>query len=80
MFYRVTDASKAALVHLVRHMRDRAMTLLDIQFVTDHLKRFGGKEIPRDEYTQRLGEAVRSDRLFFDGSPRIVLHESGDTK
>ncbi|MGB0714332.1 MAG: leucyl/phenylalanyl-tRNA--protein transferase [Phycisphaerae bacterium] len=66
MFHRVTDASKVALVALVEHMRERRFALLDIQFVTDHLKRFGAIEIPRAAYEQRLAKAVRMRRTFVD--------------
>ena len=58
MFHRARDASKVALVHLVDRMRERRFRLLDIQFTTAHLQRFGAVEIPRDEYLCRLEEAV----------------------
>ncbi len=57
MFYRVTDASKVALVHLVRHLRARGFRLLDIQQLTPHTSRMGAVEIPRVEYLARLAEA-----------------------
>ena len=41
MFSRRTDASKIALVYLVRRLRQRQFCLLDTQFVTPHLQRFG---------------------------------------
>jgi leucyl/phenylalanyl-tRNA--protein transferase len=80
MFHRVTDASKAALVHLVAHLRERGMALLDIQFMTGHLRRFGAKEIPRDVYTRRLRAAVQSSCLFCDDSPRIVIDDTGEAE
>lgn len=58
MFHTETDASKVALVTLVAHMRDRGFTLLDIQWVTPHLARFGAIEIPREDYLIRLAEAL----------------------
>jgi leucyl/phenylalanyl-tRNA--protein transferase len=58
MFSRVTDASKAALVHLVERLRADGFTLLDTQFVTSHLQRFGAIEIPRMQYLHRLAEAL----------------------
>jgi leucyl/phenylalanyl-tRNA---protein transferase len=57
MFSRETDASKVALVHLVERLRRGGFTLLDIQFITEHLRQFGAIEIPRDEYERRLDEA-----------------------
>lgn len=61
MFSRVTDASKIALVALVERLRETGAQLLDIQFLTDHLKRFGAVEIPREEYQQRLAVALHPD-------------------
>lgn len=58
MFHRVTDASKVSLAALVERMRARGMTLLDIQFMTDHLAKFGAKEIPKDDYEALLDQAL----------------------
>ncbi len=66
MFHSRTDASKVALVHLVERMKERKFTLLDVQFLTDHLERFGAVEIPRDEYLQRLKFASSHSREFAD--------------
>lgn len=53
-----TDASKACLVHLVRHLRRQGFVLLDVQFWTPHLSQFGCEEIPRAEYLSRLERAL----------------------
>ncbi|TNE62036.1 MAG: leucyl/phenylalanyl-tRNA--protein transferase [Alphaproteobacteria bacterium] len=58
MFHRETDASKVALVHLVARLKAGGFSLLDTQFVTDHLKQFGAREIPRKEYHARLRDAL----------------------
>lgn len=58
-FYRVRDASKVALVHLISHLRNRGYTLVDIQQVTPHTARFGAIGIPRVEFLGRLGEAIK---------------------
>ncbi|MGQ9367362.1 leucyl/phenylalanyl-tRNA--protein transferase [Azospirillum sp. ST 5-10] len=58
MFSRATDASKVALVHLVARLRAGGYTLLDTQFVTEHLSQFGALEIPRAEYRRRLADAL----------------------
>src|SRR6516164_6607418 len=50
MFSRETDASKVALVHLVARLRLGGFRLLDTQFLTPHLARFGGIEISRARY------------------------------
>ncbi len=73
MFHVETDASKVALVHLVERMKQREMTLLDVQFMTDHLRRFGAVEIPRADYEKRLGEAVRRTCSFVEESGRLTL-------
>ncbi len=56
-----TNASKVCLVHLVRWLRHRGFGLLDTQFHTPHLGRFGCVEIPRDEYLRLLAEAIKRD-------------------
>lgn len=58
MFSRETDASKVALVHLVARLRVGGFVLLDTQFLTGHLARFGAIEIPRAIYRRRLAEAL----------------------
>lgn len=64
MFSRETDASKIALVHLVARLHAGGFTLLDSQFITRHLRRFGAVEIPRSEYRQRLAEALKKSADF----------------
>ncbi|OUJ02394.1 leucyl/phenylalanyl-tRNA--protein transferase [Acetobacter cibinongensis] len=59
MFSRATDASKVALVHLVARLRLQGFLVLDTQFGTDHLSRFGGVEIPADDYKATLERAVQ---------------------
>ncbi|NBC32513.1 MAG: leucyl/phenylalanyl-tRNA--protein transferase, partial [Alphaproteobacteria bacterium] len=54
MFSRAADASKVALVHLVAQLRAGGFVLLDTQFMTDHLRQFGGLEISQAAYKQRL--------------------------
>ena len=70
MFSRRTDASTAALVHLVARLRHGGFRLLDTQFVTDHLKQFGALEIPRAEYQDRLADAL-DERAWFDRDSHI---------
>jgi len=65
MFSRVTDASKVCLVHLVNRLRARGFVLLDTQFTTEHLKRFGAIDVPRDEYADMLAEALEGPDLAF---------------
>jgi leucyl/phenylalanyl-tRNA--protein transferase len=64
MFFRETDASKICLVHLVERLAERGFTLLDIQFVNEHLEQFGAVEITRDEYERRLADALELEVEF----------------
>jgi leucyl/phenylalanyl-tRNA--protein transferase len=64
MFSHETDASKVALVHLVARLKYCKMQLLDTQFVTDHLKKFGAIEIPARDYLMRLNHAMKSKAKF----------------
>jgi len=64
MFSRATNASKIALCHLVARLKAGGYQLLDTQFVTSHLARFGATEITRHEYRRRLGAALRVPANF----------------
>lgn len=66
MFHHAADASKAALVALVDRLRARGFTLLDTQWVTDHLQQFGAIEIPRRRYLRLLDQALKVDAAFTD--------------
>lgn len=68
MFSRVTDASKVALVYLVERLKKRGFVLLDTQFMTPHLEKFGAAYIPLDEYLFKLEMALDLPRRF-DGPP-----------
>jgi leucyl/phenylalanyl-tRNA--protein transferase len=69
MFSRATDASKVALSYLVALMRKGGYTLLDTQFVTEHLAQFGAIEIPRRDYLRQLAQALDRPATF-----PIALH------
>lgn len=58
MVTRVRDASKVALAWLVARLRVGGFTLLDCQFLTDHLASLGAVEVPRDDYVALLGAAL----------------------
>jgi len=58
MFHRRRDASKVALAYLVATLRANGHRLLDVQFLTEHLKRLGAVEIPRLNYEARLAQAL----------------------
>ena len=58
MFARATDASKIAFVHLVRQLQRWQFGIIDCQMRTDHLTRFGAREIPRSEFSALLAKLV----------------------
>ncbi len=64
MFSRMTDASKVALVYLVKRMMKRGFVLLDTQYVNSHLVTLGGVEIPKAQYLARLNAAIQLNRNF----------------
>ena len=64
MFHYARDASKVALVHLVARLRAGGYSLLDTQFVTDHLKTFGAVEIPQRQYHKQLEAALIGEADF----------------
>ena len=83
MFSAETDASKVALVHLVARLRLGGFRLLDTQFLTPHLARFGGIEISRAHYHRLLSEALSYRAVFSStlpedagGDPFVVMQSS----
>jgi len=77
MFSTARDASKVALVYLCARLIHGGFSLLDTQFVTEHLKQFGTMEIDRTEFHSLLEKslALAADflRLPTDASPDHVL-------
>jgi leucyl/phenylalanyl-tRNA--protein transferase len=77
MFSFERDASKVALVYLMARLVHGGFTLLDTQFVTEHLKTFGAREIGREQFQSLLAAAVRGkanfQRLSADADPSEVL-------
>ena len=83
MFSAENDASKIALVHLVARLRLGGFRLLDTQFLTPHLARFGAVEISRRHYRRLLAEALSYRAVFSStlpdcdgGDPLSVLQSS----
>ena len=64
MFHRATDASKICLVHLVARLNCGGYRLLDAQFVTPHLESLGAIEILREDYRERLHQALTVEGDF----------------
>jgi len=65
MFSVERDASKVALVHLVERLSAGGYKLLDTQFVTDHLTRFGARQLPRSTYLAQLNDALEHEATFY---------------
>lgn len=74
MFSYVRDASKIALVHLAGRLIAGGFTLLDTQFVTEHLRQFGTIEVDRDTFHLRLDEALKQSADFM----RLPLDTPGE--
>ena len=64
MFHRASDASKVALVHLVARLIAGGFTLLDTQYVTEHLRSLGAIEISRRRYRNQLDLALLHEGNF----------------
>jgi leucyl/phenylalanyl-tRNA--protein transferase len=76
MFSLDANASKIALVHLVARLRIGGFVLLDVQFVTDHLRQFGAIEIPAASYLRRLDEALSQNARFYGDPPGEALESA----
>jgi leucyl/phenylalanyl-tRNA--protein transferase len=72
MFARQRDASKVALVELVERLRAGGYRLLDTQFVTDHLRRFGAMEVSRPAYRALLRDAVETPAIFYGDTGGVL--------
>ena len=59
MFSQTSQASKAALISLLNHLHQKDFSLLDVQYMTEHLKMFGAIEISLEEYKSNLLEAYQ---------------------
>ena len=77
MFSTERDASKIALVHLVGRLRVGGYSLLDAQFMTDHLSQFGAEEISRSDYRRRLLDALTEPADFYRLAPAGVAGGAG---
>ncbi len=64
MFSRVSNASSAALAHLVSWLQQGGFTLFDVQYENPHLLQFGAVEISRQEYKHRLAAALEVEATW----------------
>ncbi len=77
MFSYERDASKVALIYLMARLIRGGFTLLDTQFVTEHLQTFGAREIGREKFQVLLADALQGKANFralqVDHPPEGVL-------
>ena len=73
MFSRMTDASKVALAWLVARLKAGNFTLLDCQFMTDHLASLGAISVPREAYVALLSAALGGGAAVSGGAATVLL-------
>ncbi len=66
MFYKKSNASKLALLHLVEHLKSRGASWIDVQVMTPHFKTFGAKEIAREDFLTKLETTQGKNLDLFD--------------
>ncbi len=69
MFSKLQDASKIALLHLIDRLKVGNFSVLDTQFITEHLKTFGAYEIDQDKFLVILKKALLVEANFFNIGP-----------
>ena len=69
MFSKSPNASKVALAHLIERLKIGKYTILDTQFITEHLKTFGAYEIHQDKFLEILKKALLVEANFFSIGP-----------
>jgi leucyl/phenylalanyl-tRNA--protein transferase len=62
MFYNVTDASKAALIHLIELLKASGHDWVDIQMMTPHMESLGATGVQRDDFLKLLKSSQNPDR------------------
>ena len=73
MFSRMTDASKVALAWLVARLKAGNFTLLDCQFMTDHLASLGAVSVPREAYVALLSAALGGGSAVSGAAAGVLL-------
>ena len=71
MFRHQPNASKFALLHLIDHLAARGLDWLDVQVLTPHVERLGGRAVPRDEFFERLARTRARGRRLFDSAGSV---------
>jgi leucyl/phenylalanyl-tRNA--protein transferase len=64
MFTKKNDASKVAFISLAQRLKQNGFKYIDSQIHTDHLERFGAKDISRDKYLQLVKNSLENFKEF----------------
>lgn len=64
MFSKVSNASKAAFIHLVQNLKARGFVLIDCQVYTPHLESLGAAEIPRADFLELLAANQEEETML----------------
>lgn len=73
MFSTKPNASKVALVYLAALLKQSGFNLIDTQFITEHLKQFGAKEIDKENYIKILEKNLKLKKKFPDKLNKDIL-------
>ena len=60
MFTRISNASNVGLVKLVEHLKELSFDMIDCQVPTEHLTRFGARQIPRIRFLNQLEKSLKA--------------------
>ena len=63
MFTRISNASKVAFVALAEHLEALSFDIIDCQFATEHLIRFGARQIPRNHFLKQLEKSLKKKEV-----------------
>jgi leucyl/phenylalanyl-tRNA--protein transferase len=69
MFHLRPNASKLALLFLIEHLKERGLDWIDIQMITPHMETLGAREIPREEFLEKLAATRKRGLVLFDPPP-----------
>ena len=73
MFSHKPNASKVALVYLAALLKEGGFKVIDTQFITEHLKQFGAKEIPKNNYLKILEKYINQEKNFPNKLKKNIL-------
>lgn len=73
MFSHKPNASKVALAYLAALLKEGGFKVIDTQFITEHLKQFGAKEIPKNNYLKILEKYINQEKIFPDKLKKNIL-------